>query len=438
MNQHLNNFKVNKRESQFYQFLFLLIILTLPYSIRLNSASIILFSIYNLWLWLKTKEIDKSAIVFLFVNLSVILIAIVGFINTEHYLPALKYLETRVPLIIFPLILVAIGKFWNKYLLDKVLLTFVLVILLSGLIIQGALLWDLIKEGKSLNLFFYWRNSNDVLADRINIHPTYLSMYALFSIAITYELTIWNKTFTLKTILGYITIIYLSVLTLHLASRVALIPLFIIIIFILVNSIRQFKFYSLFIIIPLLLCGTFLFNLDTFAMTDRYGHSIHSPFEKPDPGTNDDRSVAWYSSIQLIKQNFLVGVGTGDATSELNALYRELGIERLADQNLNSHNQFLDAIVRNGILGILALVLIYFYGVYDTRFNNRLYLLFIIIIAITSMTENILDRQKGAVFFAVFNVLLYKYSQLNIKSLHSSGSSTKLTNKNIWRFMDKT
>jgi O-antigen ligase len=236
-------------------------------------------------------------------------------------------------------------------------------------------------------------------------------MYSVFAVAIIYQFFVNGKKFGVKTLAGYFLMMYLIVLTLHLASRVSLISLFVVLGFLLGSSIQQFKLRSLWVILPLLACCAYLMNLEIFAMTDRYRHAIHSPFEKPTRGTHDDRAVAWYSSLQIIKDNFWLGVGTGDARGELNKKYLELGEEAIAAVNLNSHNQFLDSSIRNGILGLASLIVMYLFGLWNSRFHCLPYSMFVVVIIVTSLTENILDRQQGDVFWCVFNVLLYRYSK---------------------------
>jgi O-antigen ligase len=234
-------------------------------------------------------------------------------------------------------------------------------------------------------------------------------MYTMFSIGIVYEILLKKKKLSLKVIGGYLIIGYLIVLTLHLASRISILILPCVIVMFLVQIIRQHKIQSLWIILPIFIGIVVLFNLRLFALTSRLENGIGNPFKLPGPESSDTRSMAWYSSLEIIKNNFLFGVGTGDATAELNTIYNNLGKPSLAEVNLNSHNQYFDSLIRNGIFGLVGLLLLYFYGPFDVRFRSWLYGVFLLVIVLTSVTENILDRQKGVVFFAVFNALLYRY-----------------------------
>ena len=55
------------------------------------------------------------------------------------------------------------------------------------------------------------------------------------------------------------------------------------------------------------------------------------------------RFLTWESSIQIIKENFWFGVGTGDVKDELRQQYSDSGYFALEKYNLNSHNQFLNS-----------------------------------------------------------------------------------------------
>lgn len=391
--------------------LFGLIVVTLPFSVKLNSISIVCFSIYNFWIWFHYKAINKNNFPFLFSHLLILGISILGLINTSNIIPALKLFETRLPIVMFPLLFFVAGNHWDKEVIKRTLLLFVAVTILSGLIIQVDLIFRLIEEKKSLSYFFYWRNSGAALSEVIGIHPTYLSMYGLFSIGILFEFFTDSKKINLRTSLGFVLIVYLSILVLHLASRISLLALIIVLAIIAVKSVFQYRLKSLILILPGIVIIYLLFNLELFAVKSRLENQIGNPLDFK--GTilsesYDQRVIAWNCSYEIIKENIWFGVGTGDATSELNRSYNDLGAFELVDKNLNSHNQYLDAMIRNGIFGLISLLILYFFGGLKTK-GKMLFVIFMVTVCVTSLTENIIDRQKGVVFFAMFNSLLFGY-----------------------------
>jgi hypothetical protein len=75
----------------------------------------------------------------------------------------------------------------------------------------------------------------------------------------------------------------------------------------------------------------------------------------------------------------------------------------------NFHNQYMETMMDFGIIGLFLLLMVYFQNIKSAFLNsNYLYLAFIILIGFSSLTESILERNKGIVFFAFFsNILLF-------------------------------
>lgn len=79
----------------------------------------------------------------------------------------------------------------------------------------------------------------------------------------------------------------------------------------------------------------------------------------------------------------------------------------------NTHNQYLAILIKNGIVGLIAflLMLSYFFSI-SIKAKDFLYFSFLTILSIGFFTENIIDANKGIFFFAFFNTLL-GYNCLN-------------------------
>jgi len=121
-----------------------------------------------------------------------------------------------------------------------------------------------------------------------------------------------------------------------------------------------------------------------------------------------NRIVIWRNCFELIKSSPVVGVGTGDVQDELTKVYVK-NKELWRMQFFNSHNQYIDYWLRYGILGLLLLIIIivfYFYNAIIIN-NDYLYLSFFILICLCFLTENIIQRQWGIVFFSFFNSLMF-------------------------------
>ena len=123
--------------------------------------------------------------------------------------------------------------------------------------------------------------------------------------------------------------------------------------------------------------------------------------------SNNSRIIMWSTSLELIKENPVLGVGTGDVKDELKNRNILRGNLNVANKNLNSHNQYLNTLVQLGIIGGVPLIMIFISSVL-TGARNSSYPLIItsIIFAITLLFESFLERQAGVIPITLILLLL--------------------------------
>jgi hypothetical protein len=115
----------------------------------------------------------------------------------------------------------------------------------------------------------------------------------------------------------------------------------------------------------------------------------------------------WKAALGIIKENILLGVGTGDVNSAFLAQYEKTNSPLDAHNRLRAHNQYLEITVALGLVGFLAFVFCLLYPVWINRKNLSYFYAAFFIIALTSMiTEDTLETQAGVTFFALFNTFL--------------------------------
>lgn len=111
----------------------------------------------------------------------------------------------------------------------------------------------------------------------------------------------------------------------------------------------------------------------------------------------------WKHSLTVIKQNFLIGVGTGDVPRELKKQLQE-NSSSLAETNMRPHNQYFSIVFSYGILGLLIWFVFLFYPMFRQSLNtNPYYLVFLIIMLISFVSEDTLDNQAGIMMFCCWN-----------------------------------
>lgn len=131
-------------------------------------------------------------------------------------------------------------------------------------------------------------------------------------------------------------------------------------------------------------------------------------YDKTGAESTTARLFVWDASVDLIKENFWFGVGTGDIKDELRQRNLDKGYTGVAEMNLNCHNQFLNSHVAIGVFGSLFLLMTIVSNLF--KFNPdpfrswRLGIVFILFIAL--LPESMLEVQAGIIPYAFFLTFL--------------------------------
>ena len=113
------------------------------------------------------------------------------------------------------------------------------------------------------------------------------------------------------------------------------------------------------------------------------------------------------ASLGIIKDNPIIGVGTGDIADAFAEYYEETDSKLRPENRFRSHNQYLAITVAFGIIGLLCFLFSMFYPfLSDKKYRNYFYFIFLFIMALSMFTEDTLETQIGVTLFAFFNSLL--------------------------------
>ncbi len=118
------------------------------------------------------------------------------------------------------------------------------------------------------------------------------------------------------------------------------------------------------------------------------------------------RKFIWSASWEIIKNNVLFGVGTGDVKDRLMEKYAQEGYEGAMKQKLNAHNQFLQTTIALGLSGLL-LIGACFVIPFRIVLQKRQFLLgwLILLFFMYALTESVFEVQAGVIFFTYFSSL---------------------------------
>lgn len=122
------------------------------------------------------------------------------------------------------------------------------------------------------------------------------------------------------------------------------------------------------------------------------------------------RELIWNCAAHVIQEHPVLGVGLGDQKAALDLCYRKYRYEALLfnNNNFNAHNVFLQVMIATGTSGLLFFLLAFAYPVRITlKKGHGLYLVFVLMILGTGLTESHFNRNAIVSLFAFLNPLLW-------------------------------
>lgn len=239
----------------------------------------------------------------------------------------------------------------------------------------------------------------------IGIHATYLSVYTAFSLISFLYLVVTKKALQQKWVYVVATVILFAGL-LQLSSRSVFVAFLIVINlvfpFLLFKGrklVRIFLTTSLISVALLLL----IYNIDSFKTryinelkVDLTGH--FKIIENTEP-----RLARWNGIFELIKRSPIIGYGSGSEKKLLKEKYFEKGLYNSYLNEFNAHNEYLSILIKTGVIGLILFLYVLYFGFASAiRTRDILFLSFMVIITVVSLSENILDLNKGIFFYAFF------------------------------------
>lgn len=376
------------------ELILLLIIGTLPFTIRLNSLFIIIYVTINLF---NLRKPTKIEIIKFLPYLLLFLVFVMSYFLSNNKRDALFFLEKKLAILIFSCVFLFSKQEINY---RRCLLCFVYTVLLAVAITTAGSIWNYVVHDE--RWFTYQK-----LAQTLNLHPTYFSLYINFAISIL----LFSKANSKKELLlnGLITTL-ITAFNLFLLSRIGIAIMILLYFTFVIKLLFIAKKVRAAVIIMIVLVS--LGWLASLNSSIRYRIKSTFPTSYTDKykweGINV-RLKEWESALEIISDYPLLGVSIGDYQDVLLRYYEKNNFLHGLSNKYNVHNQFLDTQIKLGVLGTICYVACFFlffkFGVRDKNLNS---VLFLFIVLLTSMTETILSRQKGLVFYALFSMIFLK------------------------------
>jgi O-antigen ligase len=109
----------------------------------------------------------------------------------------------------------------------------------------------------------------------------------------------------------------------------------------------------------------------------------------------------------VIRDNWLLGVGTGDVKSILEESYRKNGMEGAFSHKLNTHNQYLQTFAAIGIFGFLTLLgMIMIPLFFGGNRTDAIMVVFVTLFAFNILVESMFETHAGIFFFGFFYTII--------------------------------
>jgi O-antigen ligase len=373
--------------------LFQLCVFTIPISSFVSVRLLLITAIFSVFLGKSFSNIWIQAFD-LFIYLFIL---VIGLLYSQDLISAFKVLETNFSFLAIPLILSRLSPF-NIEVRDKIFQSFLFGVTAASLTCLSFAAYRYIIE-PDIQFFFF-----ETFTEIIKSHPTYLAYYIIFSI--TVELfNLYHGKYLQRIVLRYLVIFFLFLILILTGGQTAFISMLIVFSFFILKFLTEKSNKNRKIVVAsVVMMLAFMFFATLMEKTNRLSE-LNDSWE---------RANLWKSAIAA-NSNILWGVGTGDYKVALNDYYRTHGMTGYAVESYNAHNQFIQFLFSNGIIGLLSLILMIgrplFLGL---KTNNVLAILCIFPFLIYGITEVFLGRFQGVVFFAFLHQVFIAEMKSNV------------------------
>lgn len=401
------NYKIEKFHWKAIEALLYIFSFTLPFSIKISNILLVVLSVLLIFRKKFTTELKESITSKVFISfLGLFLIYLLSWIWSENDKTAGFTLEKHLGLILIPLILVPLKKHVHSAQIKKVLLCFVAGILTAILWITFNFFKEYLGSSGKMDVFNFFREK---AVDYVQLHPTYLAMYIVFAISIIISLPLLKKN-KVNTIVRVLFILALLSFILLSGARMPLISLVVVLVYFLFTWFYSSKMPVKYLFTGLIGLSILFFGaMKTPIVQKRIDEIKYTKFAPPIGihfNSVNLRIAQFLCSKEILSKNWLTGVGLGDVQDELNECYQSHGWSpALYERNYNAHSQYLQTFLTAGIFGIILFVSILVTLVLSNA-NNPILIALIINFSICCLTESMLEKNKGIIFFVFFAVLL--------------------------------
>ncbi len=409
-----------------WQIAWWLCVVTVPWGDKINNASLIFLAVtwlFDSGLSKKWEQLKTARWVWPFFVYYGLLV--VGLIYTHDLANGFFTLEKKISFIALPLI-AATGRTLDNDFIGFLKRCFVYSCFIVVAICVGAAIFHLFYDTivpanfdalgdaqfRALHPFasVAWSHFSYIqLAQWMGLHPAYFSMYLVFCLSVLFiEESKSNKDRVVNIFIASVMVAGLA----FLASRMAILAFICICIYLGWRKTQELRMIPLTPIIAVV-CICFLLWLNPVARFRVIEEPATTTY-RADSKVTDWNSVSyrlleWKGSWSIIREKILFGTGTGGSAMAMNDFYDHYS-KSTQGLGYNVHNQYLQTWTESGFLGLVVFLLCLWLPLFRVPVD-RSYIAFILTFSLMCLTESVVERQKGIVFFTLFQSLFLGFKK---------------------------
>ena len=410
---------INKYSSAFTEKLFtylgIAIAITLVWWPLLNSICCILF--FASWFFIADKSFftnKRTGYTILFSSLYII--SLIGFFYSSNKEEALFRIQQKIPLLLFPFVF-ASSNLLSKKGVYKIMYAFSFSFAAFCIYCIGKVLLSFFENGDFTNFTGY-----NLIALN-DMYPFITGVFCTFCIVFHFlKIKLEHNNLFIHVFFIFLFWIMLLLLANIIALFTAAVVTFFYTFLLLKTHVQR--------IIFCLLCGAVLvtnfyfnatFKQKIIALTDFSTENEIQLDTDASLGRSWDgkalRVAIWKCSGDLIRNNYIFGLGTGDVQDSLQYAYELRKFYFASRYNrYNAHNQYIQQMLLHGIFGLVLLVCCITIPFFYTPVSNNQFLIpFLFIFGVICFTESVLEVNKGIIWYSFFNSI-FVFSETRTES----------------------
>jgi len=380
----------------------MLLMASLPFDRFYSHLILISFAIHTL------IHLNKNTVKPLFnlrtmVLQSVFYVTIFSTIYTINKPEAFNEWGKQVTILLFPLLFCLNPLDFKKY-RPQLLLAFALVCTATVFYLYADAFITIQHYKLPFSTLFSPAFTNHNFSEPIDMHATFFSMQLVVALVYVLSVLINENSFYKKGFYLFCCLILTAGL-IQLSSKSILVVLLIImniaLPWFLLKGGARLKFVlvsaslSVLIVIGILNSGAF---------KERFITELKHDLVKSPAGADlDSRLARWNVGMKLIAKTPIIGHGAGSEIGLLQEAFFNNKLYNSYINRLNVHSEYLSFLIKSGVIGLLIYLATLAFGFnVSIRKKDFVFFTFMTLIAVVSLSENLLDVDKGICFYAFF------------------------------------